>query len=179
MLSLLGTTRIDAVADVRTVPRSRYVPHFDAQPLSVALAARNIRYVPLGRQLGGRPDGDEFYDKKDHVRYDRLAECEVFRAGIERLLNGAKEYRIALLCSEEDPSRCHRHLLIGRVLHDRGVDLLHIRADGRIQPDTELRAADEKALTQPTLFGDGLRERAWRSLRSVSRGRVPLSSLEH
>jgi uncharacterized protein (DUF488 family) len=179
LLSLLGSTHIQVVADVRTVPRSRYVPHFDAKPLATALAGRNIKYVSLGRELGGRPDGDEFYDEDEHVRYDRLAECDVFRVGLDRLLNGAKGYRIALLCSEENPMRCHRHLLIGRVLRGKGINLLHIRADGRIESDIELDASDEQASAQTALFSPTLRERSWRSLRSVSRRRMPLSSSGH
>ena len=72
-LSLLQRHGIEAVADVRTVPWSRYVPHFNAKALGAALASQGIGYVPLGAELGGRPAGDEFYDEQDHVLYGRLA----------------------------------------------------------------------------------------------------------
>jgi uncharacterized protein (DUF488 family) len=151
-LRLLHQHQIEAVADVRTRPRSRYVPHFGAEPLREALAQCGIGYVPLGRELGGRPEGDEFYDEKDRVRYGRLAASPAFRRGIERVLSGAASYRIALLCSEENPSRCHRHLLIGRVLRERGVAVSHIRGDGRLETEAEL--ADRVAGDGPpaTLF---------------------------
>jgi uncharacterized protein (DUF488 family) len=179
LLRLLEMTRIQVVADVRTVPRSRYVPHFDAAPLAAALTRRGITYLSFGEQLGGRPDGDEYYDAEGHVRYDRLAESELFRSGIARLRNGMQEYRIALLCSEEDPARCHRHLLIGRVLRSEGTELYHIRADGRLQPDGELADVGQGDPRQPALFVPTMRERAWRSLRSVSRGRMQPSSSAH
>jgi uncharacterized protein (DUF488 family) len=172
-------TRIQVVADVRTVPRSRYVPHFDAAPLAATLTRCGMMYLSFGEQLGGRPDGDEYYDADSHVRYDRLAESEPFQAGIERLRNGMQEYRIALLCSEEDPARCHRHLLIGRVLRSEGMELYHIRADGRLQPDGELVDVDQEDPRQPALFMPNMRERAWRSLRSVSRRKVLPSSSVH
>jgi uncharacterized protein (DUF488 family) len=179
LLSLLQRYHIDVVADVRTSPRSRYVPHFDAQPLREALAQSAIKYVPLGKQLGGRPDDDEFYDEQDHVLYDRLAATQEFQVGIERILRGAKDYRVALLCSEEDPSKCHRHLLIGRVLRDRGITLLHIRGDGRIQTEDDLAAAEANNHPQPTLFESRSGERQWRSIQSVSRRRTPLNSSAH
>jgi uncharacterized protein (DUF488 family) len=179
LLSLLNSHHIEVVADVRTSPRSRYVPHFDAGPLQAALVREAIKYVSLGRQLGGRPDGDEFYDEQDHVLYGRLARSQMFQAGIDRVLRGARNYRVALLCSEEDPSKCHRHLLIGRVLRDRGVVVLHIRGDGRIQTEDDLDSPEAGAGPQETLFEADLEERRWRSAQSVSRRRAPLNSSAH
>jgi uncharacterized protein (DUF488 family) len=154
-LGLLRQHSVEAVADVRTVPWSRYVPHFNAKRLREALAERGINYVPLGAELGGRPAGEEFYDEQGHVRYDRLAASPAFQQGIDRVLGGARSHRIALLCSEEDPSRCHRHLLIGRVLRERGVTLSHIRGDGRIETEAELAAREASDGQQASLFDDG------------------------
>lgn len=151
-LRLLQRHHIEAVADVRTRPRSRYVPHFDAGPLREALARCAIGYVPLGRELGGRPEGDEFYDEKDRVLYGRLAASPAFQRGIDRILGGAASYRLALLCSEENPSRCHRHLLIGRVLRERGVEVSHIRGDGRLETEADLAAREASDSPQLTLF---------------------------
>jgi uncharacterized protein (DUF488 family) len=154
------------------------VPHFDAEPLREALARCVIDYVPLGRELGGRPEGDEFYDEKDRVLYGRLAASPEFQQGIDRVVGGARSYRIALLCSEENPSRCHRHLLIGRVLRERGVAVSHIRGDGRLETEVDLATRENSEGPQPTLFEGDTGERLWRSTRSVSRGRVRLSSSE-
>jgi hypothetical protein len=84
-----------------------------------------------------------------------------------------------LLCSEEDPSQCHRHLLIGRVLRDRGVELQHIRGDGRVQAESELSAPRPDEYAQAMLFESPPEERQWRSIRSVSRRRQPLSFSGH
>jgi uncharacterized protein (DUF488 family) len=179
LLSLLQRHDIEVVADVRTSPRSRYVPHFDSESLQEALSHRAIRYVPLGQQLGGRPDGDEFYDEQDRVLYGRLARSELFQAGIDRVIKGSKNYRIALLCSEEDPSKCHRHLLIGRVLRDRGITVLHIRSDGRLQTEDNLDTRETATSPQAALFEIDPGERPWRSIRSVSRRKEPLNSSGH
>ena len=148
-LGLLQQHGIDTVADVRTVPRSRYVPHFNAGQLGEALARRGIDYVPLGRELGGRPRDNAFYDDQGHVLYGRLAGTTAFQEGLDRVLARAQTRRIALLCSEEDPSRCHRHLLIGRVLRERGVALSHIRRDGRIETEAELAARNAARTRKP------------------------------
>jgi uncharacterized protein (DUF488 family) len=159
-LDLLQQHRIAAVADVRTVPRSRYVPHFSAGPLREALAGRGISYIPMGHELGGRPEGDEFYDAEGHVLYGRLAATPAFRGGLDQVLAGAQTSRIALLCSEEDPGRCHRHLLIGRVLRGRGVPVSHIRRDGSVETEAELAIREAGAGPPPetspqaTLFDD-------------------------
>ena len=153
-LSLLQQHGIEAVADVRTRPRSRYVPHFDAGPLRKALTRRAIDYVPLGVDLGGRPEGAEFYDDQGRVLYRRLAASPAFQRGIDRVVRGAAHYRIALLCSEEDPSRCHRHLLIGRVLRERGVAVSHIRGNGSIETGADLADREAGDRAQATLFDD-------------------------
>lgn len=178
ILGLLEAQSIDVVADVRSSPFSRYVPHFDAQPLREALISRAMKYVPLGDELGGRPPEVDFYDERGHVLYDRMARSERFQAGIDRVLRGATTYRLALLCSEEDPSACHRHLLIGRVLRERGTDVMHIRGDGRIEADSEVASRDTPTPLQTTLFGGVPEERPWTSTRSVLRRRAPSSSSE-
>jgi uncharacterized protein (DUF488 family) len=179
-LDLLRQHGIEAVADVRTVPRSRFVPHFSAGPLREALAQDGIGYVPFGRELGGRPEAGEFYDEQGYVLYGRLAASPAFQHGLDRLLAGPRTSRAALLCSEEDPARCHRHLLIGRVLRDRGTDLAHIRRDGRIETGAELAAREagpgrQDAAAAPALFDGGGEEPPWRSPRPVTRRKPPPS----
>jgi uncharacterized protein (DUF488 family) len=170
-LGLLQQHGIEAAADVRTVPRSRWMPHFDAERLHDALARSGIDYVPLGRELGGRPAGDEFYDEQGHVLYGRLAASPAFQEGIGQVLAEGQTRRVALLCSEADPARCHRHLLIGRVLRERGVALSHIRGGGRIETEMDLTAREFSDVPQGTLFDSGTAERQWRSPRPVPRKR--------
>jgi len=83
-------------------------------------------------QLGGRPDGSEFYDRDEHVLYDKVAATDQFAQGIRRIEDGMKKYRVSMLCSEEDPAVCHRALLVGRVLRGRGARVEHIRGNERI-----------------------------------------------
>ena len=92
-----------------------------------------------------------------------------FLGGIERLERGADGFRVALMCSEEDPAHCHRRLLIGRVLTERSAQIQHIRGNGELQPEAQVAASSGKALVeaQPALFAE-MDEDKWRSTASVS-----------
>lgn len=173
LLKILGNADIDVVADVRTVPRSGYANWFDREELRASLASSGIDYVFLGGPLGGRPTSGDLYDDDGHVRYDLVAKSDDFRSGFERLLRGAAERRVAMMCSEEDPTGCHRRLLIARVAEDAGVEVLHLRGDGSVISETEL--TDQERSDQLGLFGEE-DPRPWRSIRSVSPNGPPKDS---
>lgn len=178
LVKLLRQYGVEVVADVRTSPFSRFNPQFNRRDLQLSLRQAGIDYVFLGKELGGRPDGEEFYDPEDHVLYGRMAETSLFRAGLSRLLDGARQYRVAMMCSEEDPAECHRFLLITRVLHSEGIQVTHIRADGTSQRTEDIRTYEDwsaGALEQRSLFDESARS-PWRSTRSVSQRRQPQTS---
>jgi uncharacterized protein (DUF488 family) len=176
-LDLLRMHSIDVLVDVRSQPYSRYAKHFNAEPIRQGVTGAGIRYMAMGKQLGGRPDDAAFYDQEGHVLYRLVAASPVFLDGIERLEKGIAQYRVAIMCSEEDPAVCHRHLLVGRVMAGRGVDVCHIRGDGRLQSDAELAVETGGDSRQPMLFQE-LEKESWRSLRSVLPKPVPPSSSE-
>jgi uncharacterized protein (DUF488 family) len=131
---LLQANGIKLVVDVRSVPYSRHSPQFNREGLQEALARLGIGYRYLGDSLGGRPDDPACYngDKPD---YDRIARQGAYRSGIEELIQVAEELPTAIMCSEEDPSHCHRHLLITRtLLNEReDIEVIHIRRDGSLE----------------------------------------------
>lgn len=171
-LTLLQHHQIQVLIDVRSSPYSRYVPHFNGHPLRLALQNTGLHYVFLGKKLGGRPEGDEFYDANDHVLYDRLSSAPFFLEGIERLRQIGKRYRVAILCSEENPAVCHRHLLIGRVLRQQGCTLLHIRGDGRLHTEAEVASQAGACSSGHSLWEEACLQpetETWKSLRPVVR----------
>ena len=136
-LELLRRTNVTAIADVRTAPYSRQFPQFNRETLSNELRADQIAYVFLGNELGGRPSDHQFYC--DGVAdYERMSRTAEFDKGLDRVLEGAKKYRIALMCSERDPLDCHRCLLVGRALAQRGIRVSHILTDGHVVSHPEI-----------------------------------------
>ena len=137
-IDLLQSHKIDVLVDVRSKPFSRFSPQFNKEGLEKTVKAGGIKYLFLGKELGGRPQGSEFYDNYGFVLYSRIAESPLFVEGIDRLIKGIKTYRVAVMCGEENPVNCHRRVLVGQVLAKRGVGVRHIRGDSTVQDEDEL-----------------------------------------
>jgi uncharacterized protein (DUF488 family) len=152
-LDLLERNGVMAIADVRSSPFSRHNPQFNKDTLSVELKKRGIAYVFVGKELGARSDDPACYEG-GRVRYDRLAQTSIFKAGLDRVLSGAQKYRIALMCAEKEPLDCHRTLLVSRALEKLGVSIVHILSDGstEAQPKTMSRLLDLVGLPHEDMF---------------------------
>jgi uncharacterized protein (DUF488 family) len=139
-LDLLRRHQIQAVVDVRSVPFSQYAPHFNRPELQSLLQQCGIQYVFAGEVLGGRPSDPMYYKtgaipegKADYlslVDYPAIAQQPWYQRGLQRLVDIAITRPTAIMCSEEDPLRCHRHHLIENSLRDRDAKVVHIRRDG-------------------------------------------------
>lgn len=163
---LLSDRGIEVLVDVRSWPHSRYVEWADRSRMPDVVEAAGARYLFLGKELGGRPESPDFYDETGRVLYGKVAKSAEFRAGIERLRRGARRYRVAIMCSEEDPASCHRRLLVAKVLLEEGLTIGHIRGDGHCEVESK-----PIALSEGSLFDD--EESLWRSSLSVSRRQPP------
>jgi uncharacterized protein (DUF488 family) len=176
-LALVRQHGVEVVVDTRSSPYSKYVPQFDRELIQRTLEDAGVRYLFLGAELGGRPANPDYYDASGRVVYSLLRKDAAFQSAIARLETGMERFRIALLCGEEDPAHCHRRLLIGRVLVERGHEMTHIRGDGRIETDEAVAAQSGKPLvdSQPALFAE-LDEDKWRSTASVLPKKAPANS---
>jgi uncharacterized protein (DUF488 family) len=167
-VTLLRQMHVTAIADVRSAPYSRHFPHFSREELRAELRTNGIAYVFLGKELGGRPHERRFYCE-GVADYEKMAEAPEFNKGLDRVIEGARKHRIALMCSERDPLDCHRCLLVGRALAQRGVRVSHILDDGRIMGHAEIedrlldlsgRNADDFFAPRPERLAAAYRERA-------------------
>jgi len=131
-IKLLHQHDVTALADVRSTPYSRANPQFNRETLEHHLKAQGITYVYLGAELGARSNDLTCYEH-GRVQYARLARTDLFRSGIDRVIRGANEYRITLMCAEKEPLDCHRTILVARALTELGVAVQHILADGRLE----------------------------------------------
>lgn len=153
-IQLCKRHNIDAIADVRSTPSSRYTPQFDRGPLQASLKAEGITYVFLGKELGARPTNLKWYRADGRLDWETFAESELFRSGLVRAINGAKKFNLALGCTEKDPLDCHRSILIAQQLCKQGVSVDHILANGKLEKHTDalLRLRKSHKLDQPTLL---------------------------
>jgi uncharacterized protein (DUF488 family) len=166
-LGLLKSQEIEVLIDTRSSPFSRYSPQFNRDDLKAALQVARIKYGFYGRYLGGRPDDEDFYDEMGRVDYAQVAKSFLFNEGLERLLRGIETYRTALLCSEENPSICHRRLLVARVLYEQGIAVHHIRGSGMVESEQALRDAEEHERQRQRGLFEEEEIPAWKSIQSV------------
>jgi hypothetical protein len=154
-VALLRQHGIDAVADVRSTPYSRFNPQFRRESLAATLKDSGIHYVFLGKELGARSEDPSCYEG-NRVSYDKLARTDLFRSGLQRLLTGMREHRIALMCAEREPLECHRTILVARELERAGVPVTHILADGSLEAHTHAleRLAASLEVPESDLFSD-------------------------
>ncbi|MCA0000066.1 MULTISPECIES: DUF488 family protein [unclassified Mesorhizobium] len=148
-LTLLRKADVTAVADVRSAPYSRHFPHFSQDLLKSELQMDGIAYSFLGKELGGRPSGSQYFCE-GVADYESMAKAPEFHEGLKRVMDGSVKYRIALMCSERDPLDCHRCLLVGRALSEQGVVVKHILPDGN--------AIDQEGIEQRLLKSNDQQE---------------------
>lgn len=150
-LALLKQHGVTALADVRSMPASRFHKQFNKAALSASLKENGIAYVFLGNELGARTKDSSLYEN-GHVSFDKLSQTPLFKEGIERVLKGAETHRVAIMCAEKEPLDCHRTLLVARHLMQHGADILHILGNGALETHQETMARLRGGQTE--LFSD-------------------------
>jgi uncharacterized protein (DUF488 family) len=164
-IELLERHAIGAVGDVRSRPYSRMNPQFNRENLKRLLTAHEIAYVFLGRELGARSEDPACYSA-GKVQYEILARTELFGQGLDRVGEGSKTHRLALMCAEKEPLECHRTILVARHLTLRGIAVWHILEDGSLEnhEDTLARLREKLKLPECDLFrtSDEMIEEAYR-----------------
>jgi uncharacterized protein (DUF488 family) len=162
-IALLRRYGITALCDVRSQPYSRANPQFNREQLRESLRESGIKYVFLGKELGGRSDDPGCYED-GKIQYDRLGQSTLFLRGLERVRQGMKKYRLALMCAEKEPLECHRAILVGRYLVANGVNVQHIHANGSVESHSDALSRLAKTLNLPEqgVF-DSREELAYRS----------------
>ena len=113
-LDLLEGYGIGVLADIRSFPTSK-VEHFKREEMEQWLPKHGIEYVWLGRELGGYRRGG----------YEAHMKTKLFRDGVKKLLELAKQKRVCVMCMEKNPKYCHRRFLTAH-LEGKGVVVIHI-----------------------------------------------------
>jgi uncharacterized protein (DUF488 family) len=133
---VLSSHQIDLVVDVRTVPRSRRNPQFNREALPQSLQEAEIGYEHVAA-LGGfrRPSpqsSNAGWRNASFRGYADYMQTAAFAAAIENLAERAQRQRLAVMCAEAVPWRCHRSL-IADALVTRGIRVEEIISATRTQ----------------------------------------------
>nr|WP_286207594.1 DUF488 domain-containing protein [Hephaestia sp. MAHUQ-44] len=137
----LQAAGVAMVADIRTVPRSRTNPQFNADRLPHSLAAFHIGYVLLpalgglrGKARDVPPETDALWRNASFRNYADYAQGLAFAEGLDQLIALGRERRTAMMCAEALWWRCHRRIVADHLIA-RGESVFHIMGD-RIDPAT-------------------------------------------
>jgi uncharacterized protein (DUF488 family) len=155
-VSLLHARDIELLADVRTAPRSRRNPQFNTENLATSLPLVGIAYVRLP-ELGGwrRPRADSSNTGWRHASFRGYADYMLtadFRSALDGLIALGCGHRLAFMCAEAVPWRCHRSL-IADALVARGYDVRHIVSATKADPHrmTPFARVGNGSVTYPPL----------------------------
>lgn len=156
-LSLLTQQDVKYLVDVRTKPYSKFRPEFSKDVIEILARKVGINYVFMGDTLGGLPSDPSCFTA-GKVDYSKVRDRDWFNRGLDRLESGWRSgHRLAIMCAELEPERCHRSKLIGEALVARGVVVGHIDEDGAVL--SQQAVVDRLTGGQGALFELGLTSR--------------------
>jgi len=138
-IRLLQAHAVSCVVDVRTVPRSRHNPQFNQASLPRTLKKAGLEYVHMpglgGLRHAKRDSPNKGWRNASFRGYADYMRTPEFGQGLEELIRLANRERIALMCAEAVPWRCHRSLIADALLV-RGIRVEHIMSPTRRQVHT-------------------------------------------
>jgi len=157
-MAVLLKNNIDMLIDIRSRPQYTNNTEFLQAKLIINLKAENIQYKYLGNSLGGRPKNMNYYNKK-RLDYNFFTKSPEFQIGISKIYNYLRKNNCVLMCSENDPLKCHRFLIISRYIINKNknnsLNIKHLYVDNisEMQTDAENRLLKKFNYT-PTELGD-------------------------
>ena len=154
-VALLRTYGIVRLVDIRTIPRSRHNPQFNATALAESLKAQHLAYVHL-KALGGlrrpRKDSPNTAWRNEGFRgFADYMQTEEFEDALAALIRMSRETPVAIMCAEAVPWRCHRSL-VADALSVRDVPVVEILSESsyRMHQLTSFAQVDGVRITYPS-----------------------------
>ncbi len=153
-IRILNAHGIERVVDVRTIPKSRHNPQFNADALGEALQQQGLDYMRL-EGLGGlrhttRTSINTAWKNASFRGFADYMQTSEFEAALGELIALGEEKRCAIMCAEAVPWRCHRSL-VGDALLVRGIQVEDIIGEGASRPHklTPWAKVDGSKVTYP------------------------------
>jgi len=119
-IRLLQAHGVSRVVDVRTVPRSRHNPQFNKASLPRALRKAGVRYVHLpglgGLRHAKRDSLNVGWRNASFRGFADYMQTPEFEQSLQELIQLANKDRVAVMCAEAVPWRCHRSLIADALL---------------------------------------------------------------
>jgi uncharacterized protein (DUF488 family) len=109
-INKLKEYKIEILVDARSIPQSRFCPHFNKNALLQSLESQGIKYLWKGKNIGGRGLNEKYDETIDEL-------VSMTKAGS----------RICIICSEGDYHKCHRYTVLTPSFEAKGLKVEHIQ----------------------------------------------------
>ncbi|MBQ4060371.1 MAG: DUF488 domain-containing protein [Lachnospiraceae bacterium] len=137
-VSLLRKHNIDYIIDVRSTPYSKFSSDYNKDNLQIVLPRYDVCYAHMGKCFGARQDNEKLYTEEGYLDFEKMINSDNYRRGLENVMKGMQQHRIALMCLEKKPVDCHRAIMVANGFYRAGCQVEHILVDGSIQTHEEL-----------------------------------------
>jgi uncharacterized protein (DUF488 family) len=131
-IALLKSYGIERLVDIRTMPRSRHNPQFNDAALAESLTAQHLEYVHIqalgGLRRAGKDSPNAGWRNAGFRGYADYMQTDEFQKALEALIQMSRQKRVAIMCAEAVPWRCHRSL-VADALAVRGVLVIEILSE--------------------------------------------------
>jgi len=153
LIGALKAHSIETLVDIRSLPMSRRLPHFNREALEKTLPEAGIRYLWM-KELGGRrkkslTDSPNVALRNESFRnYADYMLSPEFEHAVTKLIQIAEDSRTAYMCAERAYFRCHR-MMVSDWLVAHGHEVLHIDAEKPAKPHklmSEARVVDGRLI---------------------------------
>lgn len=134
--------KISFLIDVRSQPFSKYFTDYNEKELRLILNKNHIIYRNFKEEFGARQLDKIYYNSEGVLDYKMFTSSKLFEDGYKKVLTGIEMgYSVCLMCAEKDPINCHRSMMIGRELYNRGFEVKHVMPPKKLltQKDLEER----------------------------------------
>ncbi|EGT5081794.1 TPA: DUF488 domain-containing protein [Clostridioides difficile] len=159
LINMIKKYDINCVVDIRETPYSKYNIQYNKEAFNESLRNSGFIYIYMGKEFGAKRNNKDVYTQEGYADFEKVAKEDIFLNGIERLKKGCQMgYRIVLLGAMQEPIRCHRSILVGKVLNKEGFDVKYIMHEGNLtyQEDIEESLLDKYFSDREQLSIDNL-----------------------
>lgn len=133
LIEMIKKYGIDCVVDIRETPYSKYNTQYNREVLRENLKSSGFTYVYMGHEFGAKRQTKESYNDDGYADFEKVIKEELFLKGIERITKDLQMgYKIVLLGAMQEPIRCHRSIMLGKYLNEKGFDVKYIMHEGNI-----------------------------------------------
>ena len=160
LINMIKKYDINCVVDIIETPYYKY----NKEAFNESLRNSGFLYIYMGKEFGAKRTNKDVYTQEGYADFEKVAKEDIFLNGIERLKKGCQMgYRIVLLGAMQEPIRCHRSILVGKVLNKEGFDVKYIMHEGNLAYQEDIEESlldkyfsDRKQLSIDNLLGSAL-----------------------